>query len=78
MSVPLPGGVAQILRSDAFDPDEANKRIGARREQLGREIERLERKLANEQFVAKAPPEVVEAERRRLAEHRAALRDLAG
>jgi valyl-tRNA synthetase len=77
-SVPLPGGAAQVMRSDAFDPDEANKRIGARREQLGKEIERLERKLANEQFVTKAPPEVVEAERRKLAEHRAALRDLAG
>jgi valyl-tRNA synthetase len=77
-SVQVPGGAAQVLRSDAFDPDEARKRIAARREQLGKEIERLERKLDNEQFVAKAPPEVVDAERRKLAEHRAALRDLAG
>ena len=54
-TVPIPGGAVQVLPSDAFDPEEADRRIAARREQLEQEIERCERKLANEQFVAKAP-----------------------
>ena len=75
-SVPIPGGAVQVLPSDAFDPDDARRRIEARRERLGSEIQRAEKKLANEQFVAKAPPEVVEEERRKLAEYREALRRL--
>ncbi len=75
-TVPIPGGAVQVLPSDAFDPEEAERRIAARREQLEQEIERCERKLANEQFVAKAPAAVVEAERRKLAEYRDALERL--
>jgi valyl-tRNA synthetase len=75
-TVPIPGGAVQVLPSDAFDPEEAARRIAARREQLLSEIERAERKLGNEQFVAKAPAAVVEQERRKLAEHRDALERL--
>jgi valyl-tRNA synthetase len=75
-TVPIPGGGMQVLPSAAFDADEARARIAARREQLAKEVERAERKLANEQFVAKAPPEVVEEERRKLEEYREALRRL--
>ena len=75
-SVPIPGGAVQVLPSDAFDPDDARRRIEARRERLGSEIQRAEKKLANEQFVAKAPPKVVEEERRKLSEYREALRRL--
>jgi valyl-tRNA synthetase len=77
-SVPVPGGAMQVLPSEAFDPKEARARIAARREQLAKEVERAERKLANQQFVAKAPPAVVEEERRKLAEYREALRRLTG
>ena len=48
-------------------------RIEAERERLRGEIERIERKLANQGFVAKAPPEVVEGERTKLADYRAEL-----
>ena len=48
-TVPVPGGGVQVLPSDAFDPAEAERRRAARREQLHAEIERAERKLANEQ-----------------------------
>jgi valyl-tRNA synthetase len=75
-TVPVPGGGVQVLPSDAFDPAEAERRRAARREQLSTEIERAERKLANEQFVERAPAEVVEEERRKLAEYREALRRL--
>jgi valyl-tRNA synthetase len=75
-TVPIPGGGVQVLPSDAFDPGEAERRLAARREQLSTEIERAERKLANEKFVERAPAEVVEEERRKLEEYREALRRL--
>jgi valyl-tRNA synthetase len=75
-TLPIPGGAVQVLSSDAFDPEEAEKRIAARRDQLRKEIERAERKLANEGFVKKAPPEVVEDERRKLEGYRRALEQL--
>jgi valyl-tRNA synthetase len=77
-TVPIPGGGVQVLPSDAFDAEEARARIASRREQLAQEVERGERKLANEQFVAKAPAAVVEEERRKLEEYREALRRLDG
>jgi valyl-tRNA synthetase len=75
-TVPVPGGGMQVLPSDAFDPAEAERRRAARREQLAAEMERAERKLANEQFVERAPAEVVAEERRKLEEYREALRRL--
>ena len=69
-------GRIQILASDEIDAEQAAARIGAERERLEGEIERLERKLGNEGFVAKAPPEVVEAERAKLAGYRAELDEL--
>jgi valyl-tRNA synthetase len=77
-TIPIPGGGVQVLPSDAFDPDEAARRIAERRAQLEREIARAEGKLRNEGFVAKAPADVVEAEREKLEEYRAALRNLGG
>ena len=43
------------------------------RERLRKEIERAERMLANEKFVANAAPEVVEGERQKLEQYRAEL-----
>ena len=47
--------------------------VDAERARVGKEIERSERMLANEKFVANASPDVVEAERLKLAEHRSEL-----
>ena len=68
-------GPVQIVDSEV-DRAEAEARIGAERERLGGEIERLERKLGNDGFVAKAPPDVVEAEREKLAGYRSELDEL--
>jgi valyl-tRNA synthetase len=76
--VPIPGGAVQVLPSDAFDPAEAERRIARRREQLRSDVDRAERKLANEQFVARAPADVVAEERRKLEEARQALSLLDG
>ncbi|MGE5636753.1 MAG: valine--tRNA ligase, partial [Nocardioidaceae bacterium] len=72
-TLPIPGGAVQVLPSDAFDRDEAERRLAAKRASLRGEIERAERRLANRGFVEKAPPEVVEQERRKLADYRRAL-----
>jgi valyl-tRNA synthetase len=47
--------------------------VEAERLRLRKEVERSERMLANEKFVANAAPEVVEGERQKLAQYRAEL-----
>ena len=51
----------------------ANGNVEAERARLRGEIERAEKVLANERFVAKAPPDVVEAERAKLERYRREL-----
>jgi valyl-tRNA synthetase len=65
-TVPVPGGSVQILPSAELDLDGASERRQAQRAKLQDEIDRAQRKLANEGFVAKAPPAVVQAERDKL------------
>ena len=62
-SVSVPHGSVEILAGDALDLGAARRRLEERRDKLREEIERSRRKLANQGFVAKAPPAVVEAER---------------
>jgi valyl-tRNA synthetase len=69
-------GPIEILASGEVDAEQAERRISEHRDRLRGEVERGERKLANEGFVAKAPPEVVEAEREKLAGYRAELEEL--
>ncbi|MEO8091890.1 MAG: valine--tRNA ligase [bacterium] len=69
-------GRLEILGSDEVDAGEVGRRIEERRAELRSEVERGERRLANEGFVAKAPPEVVEAERHKLDAYRAELEEL--
>jgi valyl-tRNA synthetase len=66
-TVAVPGGTIAVLPSDAVDLGAAARRIDERRGWLESEIARAEKKLANDGFVAKAPPKVVEAEREKLA-----------
>jgi valyl-tRNA synthetase len=47
--------------------------VEGERERLRKEVERSERMLANEKFVANAAPEVVEGERQKLEQYRAEL-----
>jgi valyl-tRNA synthetase len=72
-AVPVPGGAVQVLASGDIDPQEAAKRVAQQRQQLQGEIKRAEGKLANQKFVSKAPPEVVDAEREKLARYQAEL-----
>jgi valyl-tRNA synthetase len=72
-SIAVPGGAVQILPTDAVDLGAAERRIAARRAELEADIARSEGKLANDGFVAKAPPAVVTAERDKLSRLREEL-----
>jgi valyl-tRNA synthetase len=56
----------------------ANGDAAAEIERLRKEVERAEKMLANDRFVANAPADVVEAEREKLARYRRELDALAG
>ncbi len=76
VSVPIPGGAIEVLRSPELDLDAAERKRAARRTAVAAEIDRAERKLANDGFVSKAPPHVVAAEREKLDALRAELEAL--
>jgi valyl-tRNA synthetase len=76
ITVPIPGGAVELLPSPELDLDAAQRKRAARREGLEAEIDRAERKLANNGFVNKAPAEVVQAERGKLERLREELEAL--
>jgi valyl-tRNA synthetase len=69
-------GPVRILASAEIDAGAVAARLGARRQELRSEVARAEGKLGNEKFVARAPAEVVEEEREKLARYRAELGEL--
>jgi valyl-tRNA synthetase len=75
-SVAVPGGSVAVLASSAVDLEAEARRAAERRGHLEGEISRAEGKLANQGFVAKAPPHVVQAERDKLERLRAELEAL--
>jgi valyl-tRNA synthetase len=68
----------ELLETEGVDPEAVAARIEERREKLRGEVKRGEGKLSNEGFVAKAPADVVDAEREKLASYRAELEELGG
>jgi valyl-tRNA synthetase len=69
-------GPVKVLDSAEIDAGAVAARLEKRRQELRAEVERGERKLGNEGFVAKAPSEVVEEERGKLERYRAELEEL--
>jgi len=67
-----------LLPAEGVDAQAVEARIEERREKLRAEVKRGEGKLGNEAFVAKAPADVVDAEREKLAAYRAELEELGG
>ena len=76
-TVGVPGGSVLVLASDAVDLEAEQRRARERAETLRSEIARAEGRLANQGFVAKAPPPVVQAERDKLERLRRELSELA-
>ncbi|MDQ3952081.1 MAG: valine--tRNA ligase, partial [Actinomycetota bacterium] len=72
-------GIEAAMRLGGIvDPAVERERLERKRDELQAEIDRAERKLANESFVAKAPGAVVDKERAKLDESRAALAKVEG
>jgi valyl-tRNA synthetase len=69
-------GPVEILPSDEVDAERALAGVERRRKELAAEVARAEGKLGNEKLVSKAPAEVVEEERSKLARYRAELEEL--
>ena len=69
-------GPVRVLAALELDAAGLAGRLQRRREELRSELGRAELKLANEGFIAKAPAEIVEAERRKLERYRAELEEL--
>jgi valyl-tRNA synthetase len=65
-TVAVPGGSVEIRAGDLVDREAEARKAAAERERIQQEIGRAEAKLANEGFVAKAPPHLVQAEREKL------------
>jgi valyl-tRNA synthetase len=75
-TVVVPGGSVLVLPSDAVDMEAEKQRAAERAEQCRQQISRIEGKLANEKFVAKAPEAVVQAERDKLETLKKELEEL--
>jgi valyl-tRNA synthetase len=75
-SVPIPGGAIEILPGGDLDRGATERRREKQQATFLADIDRAQRKLANPGFTAKAPAEVVQAERDKLARLRAELQAL--
>ncbi len=66
-------GEIEVFLGDVLDPLKEKTRLEGLKAKILKQLEGSRRKLDNPKFVAKAPPEVVEEERRRVAEQEAQL-----
>ena len=67
--IKLDGDSARIFEAVVRPTDDGRGDVDAERARVQKEIERAERMLANEKFVANAAPEAVAAEREKLAQY---------
>ncbi len=72
-TIAVPGGVVELLAGAEIDPEAEAKKRDQRAAALRDEVARAEGKLANQGFIAKAPPELVASEREKLERLRAEL-----
>ena len=71
--IKLGGDSARIFEAVVRPTEDGQGDLEAERARVQKEIERAERMLANEKFVANAAPDVVEGERQKLAQYKAEL-----
>jgi valyl-tRNA synthetase len=71
--IAIEGEAKRIFEAVVRPTEDGQGDVDAERARLAKEIERSERMLANEKFVANAAPEVVSGERQKLEQYRAEL-----
>ena len=77
--LPLGAGLGLAAGQLVFPATKADPAVAARKKaELQQELDQVEAKLGNDQFLAKAPPEVVEKQRDRASGLRAAIERLTG
>ena len=76
--VPLDGADLYVPLTGLIDLEEERERLGRELDKARAELRRADEKLANPNFVQKAPAPVVEAERAKVAEWNAAIDALTG
>jgi valyl-tRNA synthetase len=75
-AVPVPGGTIEVFAVGGLNLKGARRRLERQIGDLERDVARSQGKLANDAFVAKAPPDVVGAERDKLSAASAELERL--
>ena len=70
MAVALPGAALHIRLGELVDLDEERRRLEGQLAEAQKQVASLERKLANEQFVSRAPEAVIQKERDKLQRQR--------
>jgi valyl-tRNA synthetase len=73
VQVTVEGATLFLDLASAIDLGKERQRLEKEAKAIAGELDKVARKLGNEQFLAKAKPEVVDEQRERLAEHEAAL-----
>jgi valyl-tRNA synthetase len=76
--VSLAGDAERIFQAVVRPSENGQGDVEAERERLRAEVERARRRLDDERFVANAPPDVIAAEREKLAQYEAELNALGG
>ena len=72
MQIVLDEATVALPIADVIDIGQEKQRLQKEIAKAESEIQKLQKKLSNEQFLAKAPEEVVEEQRERLAEEESA------
>ncbi|MEI7890138.1 MAG: class I tRNA ligase family protein, partial [Actinomycetes bacterium] len=65
-TLPVAGGVLEVLEGGAIDPAAAQERVDRQRKALELELAALQKKLSNDGFVSRAPADVVAGEREKV------------
>jgi valyl-tRNA synthetase len=73
VQVTIEGATVLLDLANAVDLGKERQRLEKEAKSIAGELDKINRKLGNGQFLAKAKPEVVEEQRERLTEHEAAL-----
>jgi len=73
VQVTVEGATVFLDLASAIDLGKERQRLDKEAKAISSELDKIGRKLGNEQFLSKAKPEVVEEQRDRLVEHEAAL-----